>query len=55
MVRPRVFASILSPVARLHNASQLGKISFLTIGTLLFTTLIAAGLRRSGQQTGSSE
>ncbi len=25
-----------------HNASQLGKISFLTIGTLLFTTLIAA-------------
>ncbi|MFO6484607.1 hypothetical protein ACLBR5_16480 [Escherichia coli] len=28
------------PVCR--NASQLGKISFLTIGTLLFTTLIAA-------------
>ncbi|MGQ7789900.1 cation:dicarboxylate symporter family transporter [Shigella flexneri] len=26
----------------MHNASQLGKISFLTIGTLLFTTLIAA-------------
>lgn len=36
------FASILSAVARLHNASQLGKISFLSIGTLLFTTLIAA-------------
>ena len=41
IVMPLVFASILSAVARLHNASQLGKISFLTIGTLLFTTLIA--------------
>ncbi len=42
IVMPLVFASISSAVARLHNASQLGKISFLTIGTLLFTTLIAA-------------
>ncbi|MGL5699063.1 MAG: cation:dicarboxylate symporter family transporter, partial [Kluyvera sp.] len=42
IVMPLVFASILSAVARLHNASQLGKISILTIGTLLFTTLIAA-------------
>lgn len=42
IVMPLVFASILSSVSRLHNASQLGKISFLTIGTLLFTTLIAA-------------
>ncbi|MCX4167484.1 cation:dicarboxylase symporter family transporter, partial [Enterococcus casseliflavus] len=42
IVMPLVFASILSAVARLHNASQLGKISFLSIGTLLFTTLIAA-------------
>jgi len=42
IVMPLVFASILSAVARLHNASQLGKISVLTIGTLLFTTLIAA-------------
>lgn len=42
IVMPLVFASILSAVARLHNASSLGKISFLTIGTLLFTTLIAA-------------
>ena len=40
IVMPLVFASILSAVARLHNASQLGKISFLSIGTLLFTTLI---------------
>lgn len=42
IVMPLVFASILSAVARLHNASSLGKISILTIGTLLFTTLIAA-------------
>ncbi len=50
IVMPLVFASILSAVARLHNASQLGKISFLTIGTLLFTTLIAAlvGVNRPG-------
>ncbi|MGC6386704.1 L-cystine transporter [Ewingella sp. S1.OA.A_B6] len=42
IVMPLVFVSILSAVAKLHNASSLGKISFLTIGTLLFTTLIAA-------------
>ncbi len=42
IVMPLVFASILSAVAKLHNASSLGKISFLTIGILLFTTLIAA-------------
>lgn len=42
IVMPLVFASILSAVAKLHNASSLGKISFLTIGTLLFTTMIAA-------------
>ena len=38
IVIPLVFASILSAVARLHIASSLGRISFLTIGTLLFTT-----------------
>ncbi|MFP1742758.1 L-cystine transporter [Lonsdalea quercina] len=42
VVMPLVFVSILSSVAKLHNASSLGKISLLTIGTLLFTTLIAA-------------
>ena len=42
IVMPLVFVSILSAVARLHNASSLGKISFLTIGVLLFTTAIAA-------------
>ena len=44
IVMPLVFASILSAVARLHNASQLGKISFLSIGTLLFTTPQSAAL-----------
>ncbi|MDZ7278636.1 L-cystine transporter [Pantoea eucrina] len=42
IVMPLVFASILSAVARLHNASALGKISVLTIGVLLFTTAISA-------------
>ena len=42
IVMPLVFASILSAVARLHSASSLGKISTITIGILLFTTLIAA-------------
>jgi len=42
VVMPLVFASILSAVARLHDASSLGKISVLTIGTLLVTTMIAA-------------
>lgn len=42
IVMPLVFASILSAVAKLHNASSLGKISVLTIGTLLVTTMIAA-------------
>ncbi|WP_263141617.1 L-cystine transporter [Pseudomonas sp. RIT-PI-AD] len=42
IVMPLVFASILSAVARLHNASSVGKISVLTIGVLLFTTAIAA-------------
>ncbi len=65
IVIPLVFASILSAVARLHNASSLGKISFLTIGTLLFTTAIAAligivltnlfGLTAEGLVAGSQE
>lgn len=65
IVMPLVFASILSAVAKLHNASSLGKISFLTIGTLLFTTMIAAlvgvlvtnlfGLTAEGLVQGSAE
>lgn len=42
IVMPLVFASILSAVAKLHNAASLGRISLLTLGTLLLTTLIAA-------------
>jgi len=42
VVMPLVFVSILSAVARLHNASSLGKISILTIGVLLFTTALSA-------------
>ncbi|RCL01336.1 MAG: Symporter [Candidatus Tokpelaia sp. JSC085] len=41
-VMPLVFISILSAITRLHDASALGKISILTIGILLFTTMIAA-------------
>lgn len=44
IVMPLVFASILSAVARLHNAASLGKISVLTIGVLLFTTAISAAV-----------
>lgn len=65
IVMPLVFASILSAVARLHNASSLGKISTLTIGVLLFTTAISAlvgvfvtwlfGLNASGLVQGAQE
>ncbi|WP_369311477.1 L-cystine transporter [Providencia rettgeri] len=65
VIMPLVFASILSAVARLHKASSLGKISFLTIGTLLLTTAIAAlvgilianlfGLTAEGLVQGQSE
>lgn len=44
IIMPLVFASILSAVARLHNASSLGKISVLTIGVLLVTTAISAAV-----------
>lgn len=42
VVMPLVFVSILGAVAKLHEASSLGKISFYSIGTLLITTAIAA-------------
>lgn len=42
VVMPLVFVSVLSAVAKLHHTSSLGKISLLTIGTLLCTTAIAA-------------
>lgn len=42
IVMPLVFVAILNAVAKLHDASSLGKISVLVLGTLLFTTAIAA-------------
>ncbi|MEA9444711.1 L-cystine transporter [Candidatus Fukatsuia symbiotica] len=42
IVMPLVFVSILNAIAKLQDASSLGKISLFTITTLLFTTLIAA-------------
>lgn len=42
IVMPLVFVSILSAVSKLHKATSLGKTSVLTIGLLLFTTMIAA-------------
>jgi len=42
IIMPLVFASILAAVAKLHDATSLGKISSLTIGTLLLTTMISA-------------
>jgi len=42
IVMPLVLVSVLNSVAKLNNASSLGRISLLTIGTLLLTTLISA-------------
>lgn len=65
VVMPLIFAAILSAVARLHDASALGKISVLTLGTLLATTAIAAfvgvvmslafGLTAEGLAQGAAE
>lgn len=65
VVMPLVFAAILSAVARLHDASALGRISALTLGTLLGTTAIAAlvgvamslafGLTAEGLAQGAAE
>lgn len=42
IVMPLVLVSVLNSVARLNSTASLGKISVLTIGTLLLTTLISA-------------
>ncbi len=65
IVMPLVLVSILAAVARLKDAGSLGKISFLSIGTLLLTTLIAAlvgvmiaqlfGLNAEGLVAGAQE
>ena len=44
VVMPLVLISILSAVIKLHNAASLGRISTLTIGTLLVTTAISAAV-----------
>ncbi|HWL57045.1 MAG TPA: L-cystine transporter [Paracoccus sp. (in: a-proteobacteria)] len=65
IVMPLVFVAILSAVSKLHDASALGKIAGLTLGTLLLTTAIAAavgivmalgfGLTASGLVQGAAE
>jgi L-cystine uptake protein TcyP (sodium:dicarboxylate symporter family) len=42
IVMPLIMVSIIQAILKLRNASSLGKISALTIGTLLVTTVIAA-------------
>ncbi len=44
IVMPLILVSIVSAILKLRNASSLGKISVLTIGTLMLTTLVAAGI-----------
>lgn len=44
VVMPLVFVAILNAVAKLHDASSLGRIATLTVGTLLVTTAIAAAV-----------
>ncbi len=44
IVMPLVFVAILNAVSKLHDASALGKISVLVLGTLLLTTAIAAAV-----------
>ncbi|PHV04909.1 L-cystine transporter [Janthinobacterium sp. BJB412] len=44
VVMPLIMVSIVSAVLKLKNARSLGKISALTIGTLMLTTLVAAGI-----------
>ena len=44
IIMPLIMVSIISAILKLKDASSLGKISALTIGTLLITTTIAAAL-----------
>ncbi|PLY40336.1 L-cystine transporter [Janthinobacterium sp. ROICE36] len=44
IIMPLIMVSIISAILKLKDASSLGKISALTIGTLLITTMIAAAL-----------
>ena len=42
IIMPLIMVSIIQAILKLRNASSLGKISVLTIGTLLATTVVAA-------------
>ena len=44
IIMPLIMVSIISAILKLKDASSLGKISALTIGTLLITTAIAAAI-----------
>jgi len=44
IVMPLIMVSIIAAILKLKNASSLGKISALTIGTLMVTTVVAAGI-----------
>jgi len=44
IVMPLIMVSIVSAILKLRNASSLGKISVLTIGTLMLTTTVAAAI-----------
>jgi L-cystine uptake protein TcyP (sodium:dicarboxylate symporter family) len=44
IVMPLIMVSIVSAILKLRNASSLGKISALTIGTLMITTVVAAAI-----------
>ena len=44
IIMPLIMVSIISAILKLKNASSLGKISALTIGTLMLTTTVAASI-----------
>lgn len=44
IIMPLIMVSIIAAILKLRNASSLGKISALTIGTLIATTIVAAGI-----------
>ncbi len=44
IVMPLIMVSIIGAILKLKNASSLGKISALTIGTLMLTTVVAAAI-----------
>ena len=44
LIMPLIMVSIISAILKLKDASSLGKISVLTIGTLLITTTVAAAI-----------